>query len=48
MTLPKNIHNVGSCIHVLNVIIFTPIRIIRPSVGYVGVGLVETYAIFIL
>ena len=48
MTLPKNIHSYCRKITQLDVIIFTPIRIIRPSVGYVGVGLIETYAILIL
>ena len=48
MTLAKNIHSYCRKVTQLDVIIFTPIRIIRPSVGYVGVGLIETYAIFIL
>ena len=49
MTLNKNIHSYCRKVTQVEVILFTPISIIRASVGYVGVGgVIETYAILIL
>ena len=49
MTLTKNIHSYCRKVTQVDVIIFTPISIIRPNGGYVGEGgLIETYAILIL
>ena len=48
VTLVKNIHSYCRKVTQVDVILFTPISIISPNGGYVGVGLVETYAIFIL
>ena len=50
MTLNKNIHSYCRKVTQVEVILFTPISIIRASVGYVGKGGggIETYAILIL
>ena len=49
MTLVKNIHSYCRKVTHVDVIIFTPISIIRPNGGYVWEGgLIETYAILIL